>query len=232
LAERAILTESACVAIPEAMTDVQAASFPTSYATALYALKHCGRLQPGEVVLVLGGAGGVGLAAIDVARVMGARVIAAAASQLKRDLCLERGADAVVDYTRGDWRNMLKQLAGPAGVNIVFDPVGGVFAEPALRSLAPGGRFLVVGFASGEIPAISLNLPLLKRICVVGVDWGGAFSADPNLARPIFDQLIDWFVAGRIHPRPGAVYPLERAAEALAAILRREVAGKVVVTLR
>jgi NADPH2:quinone reductase len=232
LAERVLLPRRSCVPAPAGLDDVQTASFPISYGTALYGLRECGRLQPGETVLVLGAGGGVAGAAIDVALAMGAQVIAAAASPAKRELALARGARAAVDYTQADWRESLKTVSGGCGVDLVFDPVGGAFSEAAFRTLAPGGRHLVVGFAAGEIPRLPFNLPLLKRAALIGVDWGGAQRADRSIALPVFRQLIEWIAAGRIRPQAGEVYPLERTGEALGAMLRRESRGKVVITLR
>ncbi|MDB5969956.1 MAG: Alcohol dehydrogenase zinc-binding domain protein [Hydrocarboniphaga sp.] len=233
LAEQVVLAASVCIAVPDRLDDVQAASFPTSYATALFGLRECGRLQANETVLVLGAAGGVSMAAIDVAKAMGARVIAAASSQAKRALALARGADEAIDYTQADWRNDLKQRDGLArGVDLVFDPVGGSYSEAAFRSLAPGGRHLVVGFAAGDIPRLPLNLPLLKRASLVGVDWGGAMRSDPAAAKPVFDTLFEWIGEGRISPRAGQVYRFEQAGDALSAMLGRQAQGKVVIAIR
>jgi len=231
LAEQVLLPQQSCVPAPAILDDVQVASFPVSYGTALYGLRECGRLHPGETVLVLGAGGGVAAAAIDVALAMGAQVIAAAGSAAKRELALARGARAVIDYTQSDWRESLKSLTEGKGVDVVFDPVGGAFSEPAFRALAPWGRHLVVGFAAGEIPRLAFNLPLLKRAALVGVDWGGAQRADRGIVLPVLRQLLEWIACGRIRPQAGEVYPLERTGDAMNAMLRRESRGKVVISM-
>lgn len=231
LAERVRLPVSACIPLPERLSSEAAAGFLVSYCTGLYGLEDCGALKPGETVLVLGASGGVGEAAIDIAKAMGARVIAAASSAEKLEACLARGADLTVDYSRDDWRQTLQRLAGEKGINMVYDPVGGRYSETAFRCLSPGGRFLVVGFANGEIPRIPLNLPLLKRSAIVGVDWGGHVRADPKANVPLLARLVDWIEAGRISPRASSVHPLEEAPAVLQALLDRRSIGKPVIRL-
>lgn len=221
---------AACHVIPEQMSDATAAGFYINYATALYGLRDCGQLQPGETVLVLGASGGVGSAAISVAKAMGASVIAAASNAEKLAAAKRAGADEAVCYADGEWRGALREVAGAGGVDVVYDPVGGNLAEPALRSLAPGGRFLVVGFASGEIPRIPLNLPLLKRCSIVGVDWGGAMRADADLTPPLIDTLLDWVAEGRLVPAPVSTHPLAEAPRVLGHQIEGAVIGKVVLT--
>ncbi len=228
-AERAVAAAAACTPIPEGMSFEEAAGFLLNYCTALYGFQTCGDLQPGETVLVLGAAGGVGSAAMAVAKAMGARVIAAASSASKRDYCLTNGADETVDYTQAEWRDALKEIVGPAGLNVVYDPVGGDLSEPAFRSLAPGGRHLVVGFAAGAIPSLKLNLALLKRSALVGVDWGGFVRADPKNAVPYVAQLGDWVRDGKLTVAEPTVRPLMDAGSALRDMLDRKTMGKVII---
>ncbi|MES1991821.1 MAG: NADPH:quinone oxidoreductase family protein [Pseudomonadota bacterium] len=229
LAEKIVLPAAVCTSVPDEMSAEAAAGFLVSYCTALYGLQTCGKLQAGETVLVLGAAGGVGMAAIDVAKAMGARVIAAASTIEKRAAAMAHGADMVVDYTDTDWRKVLDGLVEKRGVNVVYDPVGGAYSETAFRCLAPGGRHLVVGFANGEIPKLPLNLALLKRASLVGVDWGGEIRANPRVNGPLLDQLTKWVVAGKIHPEPTASFPLAEAGDVLQRLLERRMIGKPVI---
>ena len=229
LAEFALVDASNCVPIPDAFQFNAAAGFLVNYCTALYGFKYCGQLRPDENVLVLGGSGGVGLAAIDCAKAIGATVIAAASSQEKRDTCLKAGADFVLNYEKTDWRSDLKNILGTASLDMVYDPVGGKYAEPSLRSLGPGGRFLVVGFASGEIPSFPTNLTLLKRCSVVGVNWGGHIGQNPETVKEVISHLMGWVLEGKIKPREGRVFKLEDAPLAMQQILERKAIGKVVV---
>jgi NADPH2:quinone reductase len=210
------------------MDFVPASAFLFTYGTSYYALKDRAELRAGETVLVLGAAGGVGLAAVELAKRMGARVIAAASSPEKLAVCRERGADALIDYTREDVKDRTKELTGGAGADVVYDPVGGSLAEAALRSIAWKGRYLVIGFAAGDIPRIPLNLVLLKGCQVVGVFWGAATAREPEGHRANFDELMRWYTQGTIAPHVHAVYPLDRVAEALHELAARRVAGKVV----
>ncbi len=229
LAEKVAIPAAVCSTIPDEMSAEAAAGFIVSYCTALYGLENCGHLQPGETVLVLGAAGGVGMAAIDVAKAMGARVIAAASTAEKRDAAKAHGADMVLDYSDPDWRKALDALVKKRGVNLVYDPVGGAYSETAFRCLAPGGRHLVVGFANGEIPKLPLNLALLKRASLVGVDWGGEIRANPKANGPLLHKLCDWVAAGKIHPEPTASFPLEDAGDVLQRLLERKMIGKPVI---
>jgi len=232
LAERTCVPEAACVPIPDRLSDEAAASFLINYCTAYHGLVHCGRLQAGETVLVLGASGGVGAAAIDVAGALGATVIAAASSEEKRNACLASGAEGAIDYTREGWREALKEALAGKPLNLVYDPVGGQYAEPALRSLSPDGRFLVVGFAAGEIPRIPLNLALLKRVAIIGVNWGAFSGANPGETRPVLDTLLEWITTGKISPSAGECYPLAQAGTAMMKMLERKAIGKTVITIR
>jgi NADPH2:quinone reductase len=228
MAELVTLDASACQLLPLEVPLLDAASFFVTYATGVFGLRECGHLQPGEVVLVLGASGATGTAAVEVAKAMGARVIACASTAEKRTRCLASGADVVVDYTAEDWRNQVKAASG-RGVNVVFDPVGGAMTEAAFRLLAPGGRHLIVGFVQG-IAKLPGNLPLLKRASLVGVNWGGETMENPAVIAPVIRALVDWTVAGRLNTAPDHVYPMERTGEAFAALFERRSTGRVVVT--
>lgn len=217
--------------IVDGMDFTTAAAFGLTYATADHALRDRAGLQPGETALVLGAAGGVGLAAIEVGKILGARVIAAASSDDKLAVCREHGADETINYTTEDLRERIKTLTGGTGVDVVYDPVGGAYAEPALRSTAWRGRYLVIGFAAGDIPKIALNLPLLKGNSIVGVYWGEFSRREPERFAASMRQLGRWFAEGRLKPHVSATFPLDHAADALALIARREAKGKVVLTV-
>lgn len=218
------------VKIPDNLSLDVAAGFFINYATALYGLLDCGKLQAGENILILGAAGGVGSSAICVAKAMGATVIAAASSLEKRQAALSFGADYCVDYTDPNWRQELKTLTAEQGLNVVYDPVGGDKAEPAFRSLAPGGRFLVVGFAAGEIPKIPLNLALLKRSAIVGVDWGGEMRANPAINQTLMTTLMQWVSDGTLKPAPVQSRPMSDYQQALIDQLAGGIVGKLVLT--
>ncbi len=226
-AEAALAPAAAVVPVPDGVEPVVAAALSYAYGTTLHALRDRGRLRPGETVLVLGAAGGVGLAAVQVAKLLGARVIAAASSAAKLETCQQAGADTLLDYSQEGWRERLRTLASE-GVNVVYDPVGGPYAEPALRSLAWGGRYLVIGFAAGEIPRIPLNLTLLKGCDIIGVFYGGFVERDPAGNRALMTQLLGWVREGRLRPEISATYPLERAAAAMEALRSRATTGKIV----
>lgn len=232
LADYALTTPDRCFPTPSGLDDARAASLYVNYLTAVYGLETCGRLQPGETLLVLGAAGGVGAAAISVGRAMGLRVIAAASSPAKRDAALGFGADACVDYSVANWRDALKALLGTqfggAGLNAVYDPVGGAAAEPALRSLAPGGRFLVVGFASGEIPKFPANLALLKRCSIVGVDWGGEIRANPQVNASLARRLRELMADGLLEPAAVSTRPASEFVAAFTDQLAGRITGKLV----
>lgn len=227
-AEEVLCVPQQLIPMPHGMDFVTASAFVLTYGTSHYALKDRAGLRPGETLLVLGAAGGVGLAAVEIGKVMGARVIAAASTNEKLAACRERGADELINYQREDLRGRLKELTGRTGVDVVYDPVGGDYSEAALRSMAWGGRFLVIGFAAGDIPKIPLNLPLLKSCSVVGVFWGASMQRDPEHGHENLGELARWFAEGKLNPLISATYPLDRAAEALADMMNRKVLGKVV----
>ena len=216
------------IPIPEGVDFATAAAFAMNYATAYHALKDRAQLQPGETLLVLGAAGGVGLAAVELARLMGARVLAAASTVEKLDAAKRYGADGGINYTDEDLKERVKDLTGGRGVDVVFDPVGGPYAEPALRSIAWGGRYLVIGFAAGDIPRIPLNLPLLKGCSIVGVFWGSFAAREPGRNLENVRQLLTWLDDGTLKPLVSARYPLGDAARALRDVMDRRVTGKVV----
>jgi NADPH2:quinone reductase len=229
LAERVALPAALCTPIPDALSAETAAGCIVNYCTALYALETCGQLRAGETVLVLGAAGGLGLAALDVAKALGAQVAAAASSPEKLHACAALGADWTVDYSRPDWRKALAAALDKRPLNVVVDPVGGPYSETAFRCLAPGGRHLVLGFAAGEIPRIPLNLPLLKRASIVGVDWGGSHRSGPPAPPPELERLLALVTAAKIHPAAQATYPLAQAGEVLQGMLERRGIGKAVI---
>jgi len=231
-ADYALAPAGAVLAMPAAMSFVEAAGFRTNYATALHALADRAAITPGESLLVLGAGGGTGLAAIQIGKLLGARVIAAASSAQKRAAALAAGADEAVDYVDPAWREALKSMTGGKGVDVVFDPVGGAATEAAFRSLAWKGRHLVIGFAAGTIPALPINLALLKGASLVGVDVARFGNLhEPQKAAANIRQLLAWHADGRLKPVPPEVMPLEKAAEALAAVANRRAIGKLVLSL-
>jgi len=217
--------------MPDSMSFADGAGFLITYATSHHALKPRGHLKAGETLLVLGAAGGVGLTAVEIGKVMGAKVIAAASSDEKLALTKEYGADETINYATENLRDRLKAITGGKGVDVVYDPVGGELAEPAVRSLAWLGRFLVIGFAAGDIPRIPLNLLLLKSSSLVGVYWGAALKADPKAGRADVAELLQWYAEGKLKPCISATFPLDRAADAILAVTGRQTKGKVVVTM-
>ena len=228
-AEQAVLPAEGLVPMPEGMPFEIAGSFLMTYGTSWHALKDRAQLQAGETVLVLGAAGGIGIAAIEIAKALGARVIAAASSAEKLKICRAKGADETIDYVREDLRERLKALTGGRGVDVVCDPVGGKFTEPALRSLAWRGRLLVIGFADGEIPRLPLNLPLLKGCAIVGVFWGDFLKREPDAAAADLRELSRLYAQSSIAPLVSLRCPLEGAGGAIEALMKRQVMGKVVV---
>jgi NADPH2:quinone reductase len=214
--------------LPGGMGFETAAAFGLTYATSDHALRDRGALAAGETLLVLGAAGGVGIAAIEIGKALGARVIACASTDDKLAVCRDHGADEAINYTTEDLRERIKALTGGTGPDVVYDPVGGPYTEPALRSIAWRGRLLVVGFAAGDIPKIPLNLTLLKGCSIVGVYWGEFTRREPQRFAESIRQLGRWYAEGRLKPYISATFPLERAAEALTKMANREVTGKIV----
>lgn len=230
-ATHARLNASAAMPKPDSLTFAQSAGWLVNYATALYGWKHCGRAASGEFALVLGAAGGVGSAAIAVANALGLEVIAAASTDAKRSAAIEFGAIAAVDYSQAGWRDVLNEVLGSRQLTLVYDPVGGAASELAFRSLKPGGRHLVVGFASGDIPSIPLNLALLKQSSIVGVDWGGAMRADPELTPRLFETLAALLNDGSLEPPPVVTRSFDEAKEAIAEQLKGAILGKLVLEM-
>jgi NADPH2:quinone reductase len=230
-AEQALAQADRTCPIPRSMSFGQAAGFLITYATSHHALKDRGNLRPGETLLVLGAAGGVGLTAVEIGKQMGARVIAAASTDEKLALCRRYGADETINYTQDELRPALKELTGGKGIDVVYNPVGGVMTETALRSLAVGGRHLVIGFAAGDVPTIPLNLLLLKQTALIGVFWGAFARANPERHAANMAELFNWFDQGKLKPHISGEYPLARFAEALSAVMERKALGKVVLTV-
>ncbi|MEP6557828.1 MAG: NADPH:quinone oxidoreductase family protein [Burkholderiales bacterium] len=217
-----------CMALPEGFSHVDAAAFIMIYATSHHALLDRAQLQAGETVLVLGAAGGVGTSAIQIAKVAGAKVIAAASTEEKCALCRSIGADETINYTSEDLRERIKALTNGAGPNVIYDPVGGDYAIPAFRSIAWRGRYLVVGFAAGPIPALPLNLPLLKGASVVGVFWGGFARTEPKANAKMMAELAEWYAQGKIKPVIDRTMPMAKLKAAYARMGSRGVMGKLV----
>lgn len=226
-AERIVVPASSLRPLIKGLDYAQATGFGYAYGTGYYALKFRGDLKAGETLLVLGAAGSVGLAAVELGKLMGARVIAAASTEEKLALCRERGADETIDYNREDLKNRTKEITGGNGVDVVYDAVGGEYAEPALRALAWRGRFLVIGFTAG-IPSIPLNLALLKGCSIVGVFWGAARSKEPEVFQTMSQELQAHAAAGALSPLVSRRYSLEEVPQAMRDMLDRKVLGKIV----
>ncbi len=226
--ERVVAKAEQLIAIPAGVDFDHAAGLCVTYGTTLHALKDRAHLKRGETLAVLGASGGVGLAAVELGKVMGARVIACASSPKKIAFARKHGADDGIDYSKDDLKESLRQLTGGNGVDVIYDPVGGPYAEPALRAIAWQGRFLVVGFAAGEIPKIPLNLMLLKGCDVLGVFWGSFVQRDIEGHRANTRQLLEWTAARKLSSHVHAAYPLADAPAALKAIASRQVMGKVI----
>ena len=226
--ERVAVKAERLVRIPDGLDFDRAAGLTVTYGTSYYALKDRARLKAGETLVVLGASGGTGLAAIELGRILGARIIACASSADKLDFALRHGADAGVDYSREDLREALRRLTDGRGAAVIYDPVGGPYADAALRAIAWYGRFLVVGFAAGDIPRLPLNLVLLKSCDVLGVFWGAWIERDAEGHRANTNALLRWCAEGRLSSHVHAIYPLAQGADALKAIAARKPMGKVI----
>ena len=226
--EQVAVNAAAARVLPDGVGYGESTGLMYAYGTSYYGLKHRGELQAGETLLVLGAGGNVGLTAVELGRLMGARVIAAASTEEKLDLCRERGADATINYATEDLKTRAKELTDGHGVDVVYDAVGGEYAEPALRATAWGGRFLVIGFTAG-IPSIPLNLTLLKSCQIVGVFLGAMAGREPELAAEITRDLLDFTSSGELKPYVSATYSLEDAPQAFRSLMDRKAIGKVIV---
>ena len=226
--EAVAVPAQALVKLPDALDFERAAGLTVIYATTLYALRERAALKSGEMLAVLGASGGTGLAAIELGKLMGARVIACASSDEKLKFARAHGADETVNYASKDLREALRRLGGEHGIDVVYDPVGGPYAEPAVRSLAWLGRYLVVGFAAGDIPKLPLNLALLRSCDIRGVFWGAWVKREPEMQRAIMTDIVKWCAEGKLSAHVHAVYPLGDIAAALQAITDRKVMGKIV----
>ena len=229
-AEEVALPAIMALPMPANMSYEAAAGFPLVYGTSHVALAHRGKLQAGETLLVLGAAGGVGLAAVELGKWMGARVIAAASTSEKLELAQAYGADDVIQYTAENLRERMNALTDGQGADVIFDPVGGDMFDLAVRRIAWEGRYLVIGFASGRIPDLPANIPLLKNASVVGVFWGAYLLNSPAVIQDSFRQLLSWYAAGRLKPHIHKTFPMQAAASAILEIMERRAMGKVLVT--
>jgi len=231
-AEQVAADADRLIPVPNGMDLDVAAAFTMAYGTSYHALLDRGALKAGETVLVLGASGGVGLAGVEIAKVAGARVIAAASTAAKLDICRQHGADELINYQTEDLKQRIMDLTGGKGVDVVLDPVGGPFTEAALRCCAWRGRLLIVGFANGEIPRLAANLPLLKGCSIVGVFWGDYNRQQPQANAADLAQLFAWLEAGKLKPRIEGKFPLEQGGKAIRALMDRQVCGKVIIDLR
>jgi NADPH2:quinone reductase len=231
LAERAALRADSVIPVPEGVPLLEAPGLMYAYGTSHHALRHRARLQPGETLLVLGAAGATGLSAVELGHLMGARVIAAASTEEKLAVCRKHGADETVNYDTEDLKTRVRELTGGAGADVIYDPVGGRYSEPALRATAWEGRYLVIGFASGDIPRIPLNLALLRGCSIVGVFLGAYVARFPEGNQANKRELAEWWRDGKLRPYTSAVYPFERASDALRELAERRATGRVVVAV-
>lgn len=232
-AEQVAVSGQNVLQIPAEMDFTTAAAFGMTYGTSMHALKQRANLQPGETLLVLGASGGVGLAAVEIGKAMGARVIAAASTTEKLEVARNAGADELINYSETNLKEQLKALTNGQGVDVIYDPVGGTLFVEAFRSIAWNGRMLVVGFAAGgEIPALPANLPLLKGASLIGVFWGAFAQRQPHDNAANFRQLFAWYAEGRLKPLVSQTFPLEQAGKAIATLGQRKAIGKLVVQVR
>lgn len=230
-AEQVVANAPGVIKIPDSMDWVSAAALGMTYGTSIYALRDRGRLSEGEWMLVHGASGGVGLAAVEIGKALGASVIGTGGDDEKLKIATEKGCDHVINYREGPFKDGVKEITGTAGADVVYDAVGGDVALQSLRCINWGGRLLVIGFASGTIPELPANLILLKSCDVVGVFWGAYAMQWPDRVHADFDQLFTWWEEGKIAPHVSHSFPLERAADSLYALINREVVGKAVVTI-
>lgn len=228
--EQMVTNEFATFKKPEGLSFEQAAGVSITYFTSYYALKQRGQLQAGETLLVLGAAGGVGTTAVELGKLMGAKVIAAASSDEKLEFCKQLGADEVINYSTESLKDRIKELTGGKGVDVVYDPVGGDLSELALRGMAWNGRFLVIGFAAGPIPSVPLNLALLKGCSIVGVFWGRFSGEEPQQNLQNIEELWELFNTGKLSPVVTETYPIEQYEEAFNCMMERRARGKVILT--
>ena len=230
-AEKAIVKAKDCFPKPKGMSMVNASAFLLAYGTSYHALKDRANLQEGETILILGASGGVGLTALELSKLMGAKVIAAASTDEKLALCKEFGADELINYTKESIKDKVKELTNGKGVDVIYDPVGGHFSELALRAIGWKGRHLVIGFANGEIPKIPINLTLLKGASIVGVFWGAFAQKEPEKSLANIKQLLTWFATGKLKPYIDKTYSLKDAPNALQDMMNRKVKGKIVIDM-
>jgi NADPH2:quinone reductase len=230
-AEKCVVDASKCMPLPEGLDFDQAAGFTVTYGTSYHALKQSTKLQAGETLLVLGAAGGVGITAVEIGKVMGAKVIAAASSDEKLAFAREAGADETINYSKVSLRDAVRELTGDKGVDVVYDPVGGELAQQALRSLAWHGRYLVVGFAGGDIPAFPANIALLKEASIIGVWWGTWAAKNPHDQVQNVQEMMSLVAAGKLRPRVTESYSLDDYVKAFAAITERRARGKVILRM-
>jgi NADPH:quinone reductase len=227
--EKMVVTAATLFATPKGVSDEVAASVTVTYGTGLHGLKDRGQLQPGETCVILGASGGAGLAAVELAKLMGARVVACASMDEKLAICKDHGADVLINYSAGDLKEQIRAATGGNGADVVYDCVGDKYAEPAIRAMNWGGRYLVVGFAAGDIPRIPLNLLLLKNSSLVGVFWGAHVARNPAAMRENIAELMGWVQQGKLRPHIHKVFPLEETGAAIRELDRRASTGKVII---
>lgn len=229
-AEKTMVPAITTIPMPEGMPFEMAAGITLTYGTSYHALKQRAQLQPGETVLVLGAAGGVGIATVELAKAMGAKVIAAASTDEKLEFCKASGADELINYSTEDMKARLKEITGGKGVDVIYDPVGGDYTEAAFRNMAAGGRHLVIGFAAGDIPKVPINLCLLKQASLVGVFWGAWVSKNPSDQIQNMKEILGMVAEGKVRAAVNDVFPLEQVADAYACLTERRAKGKVILT--
>ena len=227
-ADEVVANANSLLAVHDGLDDIEAGAFPSVYGTSFYALTWRGKLRAGETLLVLGAAGGVGLAAVEIGKQLGARVIAAAGGAEKCALTLQYGADHAIDYTRESIRDRVREITAGAGADVVYDPVGGDAFDQAIRAVAWGARMLIIGFAAGRIQSVPANLILVKNIAVTGVVFGAQNERDPQIGGSFIAEMLRWHAAGKLRPRVSKTFPLTAAPAALEALLSRQHAGKIV----